>query len=213
MNSSCCARLLRELARSFSSIRIVFLVGAVLSGMTFAGAGEVGSANPFYMQGPPPKSGVRGAYGGLFSGPLYSYPILPNYYPTVGGFGGKNRGLTLQPATPRVLIDESMDGKVVPANPGDLIEVRLTASDGIPYEWVLDSISGTSVVSNGDPEDVVGPVVDVGRPVIRVLPFKAVEAGKTTLRFELKSIVPSNLPADTVTVTILVIPNRKPGRK
>jgi len=212
MNSSYCTRMLRGLARSVSSNTIGLIVVAVLSGMTSAGAGEVGWA-PFYLTGPAPKSGGRGGVAGLFSGPLYPYPSLPNYYPILGGLPAKNHGVVLPPVAPRVLIDESMDGQVVPANPGDLIEVRLKASGGIPYAWVLDARNGTSVVPNGAPRDEVGPGLEAGRPVNRVVPFQAVAAGGTTLRFELKSFVPSNPPAKTFTVTIRVIPNRKPGKK
>lgn len=140
-------------------------------------------------------------------------PSIPSYYPTIGGLPRRGGNGGLLTAAPRVVIDESMEGQVVPANPGDLIEVRLKASAGIPYEWVLVAMNGTSVVANGAPRDETGPGLEMGRPVTRVVPFQAVGVGGTTLQFELKSMVPSALPAQTFSVTVRVISNRRLPRK
>ncbi len=141
------------------------------------------------------------------------HPSLPNYYPIIGGYPQKHGFIGLVATTRRVFIDESMNGQVVTASPGDVIEVRLKAGGGIPYGWVLAATSGTSVAPIGIPWIEVGPGLEVGRPFTRVVPFQTVRDGATTLRFELKSIVPSNPPAETFTVTIRVIPNRKPGKR
>lgn len=147
------------------------------------------------------------------AGAPLEHPSLPNYYPIIGGLP-RNGGLAgLLTTAPRVVIDESSNGRVVLAHPGDLIEVRLKASGGIPYAWVLGAMDGTSVVPNGVPRNETDPGLEVGRPVTRVVPFQAVGVGGTTLQFELKSMVPLAPPAQTFSVTVRVISNRRLPRK
>jgi hypothetical protein len=119
-----------------------------------------------------------------------------------------------QPTTPMIHLDESHNGQVVVAHPGDLIEIRLRSASGTPFSWVAGQVSGSSVISNGQSREEFPEPRLPGSASNRVVPLRAVADGATTLRFELKPpFEPTASPVQTFTVTIRVIPNRKPGRK
>ncbi|MBM3901777.1 MAG: protease inhibitor I42 family protein [Verrucomicrobia bacterium] len=134
----------------------------------------------------------------------------PNYYPIPGGVGQRVPGGPGRPGIRIHIIDESMDGQVVPARPGDRIEVHLKRVSGIPYTWTSGAIDGASVNRNGSPRTELDPGTDTGRPARFVVPFRVVAKGSTTLRFELKSFVnPSEPPLRDFTVTVIGIPDVK----
>lgn len=120
-------------------------------------------------------------------------------------------GKHVQPSTGKTIrVDESHNGQVVVAHPGDRIEIRLRYASGTPFSWEAGQVSGSSVVPDGQPKDEFEEPHLPGSPSTRVVPLRADSVGDMTLRFDLKSRSnPTVSPLRTFTVTIRVISNRE----
>ena len=121
------------------------------------------------------------------------------------------QGKHVQPSTGKTIrVDESHNGQVVVAHPGDRIEIRLRSASGTPFSWDAGQVSGSSVVPDGQPKDEFEEPHLPGSPSTRLVPLRADSVGDTTLRFDLKSRSnPTASPIRTFTVTIRVISNRE----